>query len=75
MSNVHCSPFDTVEVHKDIKSRKSVGMHYGTFRGGLSGDYEDVRDPPKWWKQASEAAGLIWGEETTLIDIGDTIVV
>lgn len=75
MSNVHCSPFDTVEVHKDIKSRKSVGMHYGTFRGGLSGDYEDVRDPPKWWKQASEAAGLIWGEETTLIDIGETIVV
>lgn len=75
MSNVHCNPWDSVEVHKDIKSKKSVGMHYGTVRGGISQDYEDVRDPPKWWKQASEEAGLVWGEETSLIDIGETVVV
>lgn len=74
MSNVHCSPFDTVDLHKDIKSNKSVGMHYGTVRGGLSGSYEAVTDPPKWWKQASEEAGLAWGEETLLIDIGETIL-
>lgn len=75
MSSVHCNPWDTVEVHKDIKSKKSVGMHYGTVRGGISQDYEDVTLPAKWWKQASEEAGLKWGEETLLIDIGETIVV
>jgi N-acyl-phosphatidylethanolamine-hydrolysing phospholipase D len=75
MSSVHCNPWDAVEVHKDIKSRKSVGMHYGTVRGGISQEYEDVRKPPEWWRQASEETGLKWDEETLLIDIGETIVV
>ena len=75
MSNVHCNPWDSVEVHKDIQSKKSVGMHYGTVRGGISQEYEDVKDPPRWWKLASEESGLKWGYETMLIDIGETIVV
>ena len=74
MSNVHCNPWDTVEVHKDIRSRTSVGMHYGTVRGGISQEYEDTRDPARWWKQATEESGLKWGEETTLVDIGETFV-
>jgi len=31
MSPVHLNPEDAVNVHMDIRSRKSVGMHYGTF--------------------------------------------
>jgi N-acyl-phosphatidylethanolamine-hydrolysing phospholipase D len=75
MSPVHCNPWDSVQIHKDIKSKVSIGMHWGTVRGGLSQDYEDVRDPPCWWKQASEAAGLQWGLEAMLLDIGETFVV
>ena len=75
MSSVHCNPWDSVEIHKDIKSKVSIGMHWGTVRGGLSQEYEDVRDPPRWWKQASEAAGLKWGQEARLLDIGETFVV
>ena len=29
MSSVHCSPEDSLCVHRDIKSKRSIGMHYG----------------------------------------------
>jgi hypothetical protein len=74
MSGVHCDPYDSICVHRDIKSKKSIGMHWGTVRGGISQDYEDVRDPPKWWREAAEKAGLKWGEEVGLLDIGETLV-
>lgn len=74
MSPVHCDPFDSICIHKDVKSKKSIGMHWGTVRGGLSQEYEDVRDPPKWWREAAENAGLKWGEEIGLLDVGETLV-
>jgi N-acyl-phosphatidylethanolamine-hydrolysing phospholipase D len=37
MSNVHASPEDSICIHKDIRSKKSIGMHYGTIRAGISG--------------------------------------
>jgi N-acyl-phosphatidylethanolamine-hydrolysing phospholipase D len=49
-------------------------MHYGTVRGGISQYYEDVRTPPKNWKEAADAAGLKWGEEIGLVNIGETLV-
>ncbi|KAH0035520.1 Metallo-hydrolase/oxidoreductase, partial [Aureobasidium melanogenum] len=51
MSNVHCCPEDSLEIHKDIRSKKTIGMHYGTVRGGLSAQYEDVREPPRRWQE------------------------
>lgn len=33
MEPVHLSPDDAVKVHALLKSRQSVGMHYGTFHG------------------------------------------
>jgi len=75
MSSVHCSPEDTVEVHKAIRSKRSVGMHYGSVRGGLSQYYEDVLEPPQRWKESCELAGLKWGEEVELCDLGETVVV
>jgi N-acyl-phosphatidylethanolamine-hydrolysing phospholipase D len=42
MSPVHCNPDDSVSVHVDIKSKKSIGMHYCTF---ILTD-ENVLDPP-----------------------------
>lgn len=75
MSAVHCAPEDSVCIHKDVKSKKSIGMHYGTVRGGLSQYYEDVREPPKRWKDQCEKEGLKWGEEVGLCDIGETVLV
>jgi N-acyl-phosphatidylethanolamine-hydrolysing phospholipase D len=75
MSSVHCAPEDSICIHKDVKSKKSLGMHYGTIRGGLSAQYEDVRDPPKRWKECCDRAGLKWGEEIVLCDIGETVAV
>ncbi|KAF8954818.1 hypothetical protein BGZ46_002811 [Entomortierella lignicola] len=43
MSPIHCSPEDAVRLHEDIKSKRSVGMHWGTWV--LTN--EDVTEPPK----------------------------
>lgn len=75
MSPVHCSPEDSICIHKDIKSKKSIGMHWGTVRGGLSAHYEDVREPPRRWREAAEKEGLVWGEQAGLMDIGETLIV
>ena len=39
MQPVHCSPMEAVEIHADVKSRFSLGMHWKTFR--LSGEPMD----------------------------------
>ena len=75
MSTVHCAPEDSACIHKDIKSKKSIGMHWGTVRGGLSAQYEDVREPPRRWKESCEQAGLVWNQEVGICDIGETIVI
>lgn len=74
MSNVHANSWDSIRIHQDVRSKKSIGMHWGTVRGGLSQYYEDVRTPAKHWKMAAEEAGLKWGEEIALVDIGETLV-
>lgn len=75
MSAQHSSPEDSIAIHKDIRSKKSIGMHYGTFRGSLSAHYEPVTEPPQRWEKACEVEGLAWGEEIGLCDIGETVVV
>ncbi|KAF2091114.1 Metallo-hydrolase/oxidoreductase [Saccharata proteae CBS 121410] len=75
LSHVHASPEDAIEIHKDVRSRKSVGMHYGTVRGGLSMMYEDVREPPRRWREGAEREELRWGEEVRVCGIGETVVV
>ena len=32
MQPVHCSPWEAVEIHRDVASRLSIGMHWKTFR-------------------------------------------
>ena len=75
MSSVHCNPEDSVCIHQDIKSKKSIGIHWGTVRGGISGQYEDVREPPRRWREAVEKKGLVWDKDAGLLDIGETLVI
>lgn len=56
MGNVHVTPEQSFQIHLDVKSKHSIGMHYGTVRGGLSGAFEDVRDPPRRWRAIAEKA-------------------
>jgi N-acyl-phosphatidylethanolamine-hydrolysing phospholipase D len=32
MKYFHVNPDEAVQIHKDIKSRKSFGIHWGTFK-------------------------------------------
>ena len=75
LSPVHCTPEDAVCLHKDLRSRKSIGMHYGTVRGGISQYFEEVTEPPRRFKEACEREKKVWGQELGLIDIGETAVV
>lgn len=31
MKDVHCDPSESIQIHKDLKSLQSVGIHWGTF--------------------------------------------
>ncbi|ORY05717.1 beta-lactamase superfamily domain-domain-containing protein [Clohesyomyces aquaticus] len=75
LSGVHSSPEDSIAIHKNIRSKKSIGMHYGTFRGGLSQHFEPVTEPAARWRSAAAKEGLEWDKEVGLCDIGETVVV
>ena len=75
LSSVHCNPEDALCLHEDLKSKKSVGMHYGTVRGGISQYFEEVTEPPRRFQEACKKAGKVWGEELALMDIGATLIV
>lgn len=75
MSNVHASPEDSLEIHKAVRSKKSIGMHYGVIRGGLSSQYEPVTEPPKRWRECCEKEGRWQSGECGLCDVGETVQV
>ncbi|KAF2035744.1 Metallo-hydrolase/oxidoreductase [Setomelanomma holmii] len=75
LSGQHSSPEDSLAIHGDVRSKKSLAMHYGTFRGGFSQHYEPVTEPIERWRKGAEAEGLKWGEEVCSCDIGETVVV
>ncbi|KAM0793150.1 hypothetical protein ACM66B_000625 [Microbotryomycetes sp. NB124-2] len=68
MSRVHCSPEDAVELHQMTKSRKSVGMHWGTW---ILTD-EEFNEPPKRLKKAL-IDKQIDTQEFVTVDIGETL--
>jgi len=54
MCAVHMDPVEAVRAHQDLKSRQSVGIHFGTFR--LS--FEGIDEPEADLVQARLQAGL-----------------
>ncbi|EMC97149.1 hypothetical protein BAUCODRAFT_68318 [Baudoinia panamericana UAMH 10762] len=61
MGTVHATPEQSINIHKDVKSGLSIGMHYGTVRGGISAQYEPVTAPPRRWRVAAEKEDLWLG--------------
>jgi N-acyl-phosphatidylethanolamine-hydrolysing phospholipase D len=54
MKAQHINPEEAVKIHQDIKSKFSLGIHWGTFI--LTMEPED--DPPKVLKKELEKVGL-----------------
>lgn len=54
MSAVHVNPEDAVRIHRDVQSRRSIGMHWGTF---ILTD-EPVDEPPHRLARALVEQGM-----------------
>ena len=64
----HVDPHEAVQVHKDVRSVRSLGIHWGTFQLTDEGPGE----PVELLKTAREEAGLEEDEFVT-VKHGETI--
>ncbi len=54
MGPIHVTPVEAIQIHKDVRSKKSIAMHFGTFP--LASD--DQGEPVAWLEKARVEAGL-----------------
>ncbi|KAF8506197.1 beta-lactamase superfamily domain-containing protein [Hysterangium stoloniferum] len=69
-SSVHCDPHDSVCIFKDIKAKRGIAMHWGTWILTT----EEIMEPPTRLKEECAKEGL----EVGIFDVcgmGETIVV
>ncbi|KAJ2689714.1 Protein-lysine N-methyltransferase efm4 [Coemansia spiralis] len=66
-SSVHVNPEQAVRIHEDVGSRRSIGIHWGTFV--LTN--EAVDEPPLRLRREMEARGHL-AEEFSVVSIGET---
>ncbi|KAH9859177.1 N-acyl-phosphatidylethanolamine-hydrolyzing phospholipase D [Lenzites betulinus] len=69
-SNVHASPADSVEIFKDVRARRALAMHWGTWI--LTS--EPLMEPPELMRAAAAKAGLEEGA-FDICGLGETKVV
>ncbi|MFN8790327.1 MAG: MBL fold metallo-hydrolase [Bdellovibrionales bacterium] len=69
MREHHMNPAEAVQAHRDLKSKQSLGMHFGTFQ--LSD--EQYNQPPQDLEKAAQEAGLPAGSFRTL-NVGETFL-
>eukprot|EP00560_Eucampia_antarctica_P009169 CAMPEP_0197827720 /NCGR_PEP_ID=MMETSP1437-20131217/4449_1 /TAXON_ID=49252 ORGANISM="Eucampia antarctica, Strain CCMP1452" /NCGR_SAMPLE_ID=MMETSP1437 /ASSEMBLY_ACC=CAM_ASM_001096 /LENGTH=673 /DNA_ID=CAMNT_0043428693 /DNA_START=1 /DNA_END=2022 /DNA_ORIENTATION=+ len=72
LAQSHCSPDEAVLMHRDLRSKKSVGIHWGTF--DLAD--EDYTEPPKLLQHATNTPTTTKTDPTidfTTIAHGDSI--
>lgn len=61
-SKVHANPYDAVEIFKDTRCKRAMGIHWGTWV--LTS--EDVEEPPRVLKEALKKSGI---SETGVFDV------
>lgn len=66
MSPMHADPRDAVEIFRDTKCEKALGMHWGTWV--LT--EEDVLEPPVKLKEALKHHGIAETGVFDIVDIG-----
>ncbi|KIY68150.1 Metallo-hydrolase/oxidoreductase [Cylindrobasidium torrendii FP15055 ss-10] len=69
MSPMHCAPQDSVRVFQDVRVKKALGMHWGTWVLTV----EEVLEPPKKLKEECAKLGIA-EDRFTVCDIGETRV-
>lgn len=69
MEPVHCTPAEAVQIHREVRARRSIAMHYGCFP--LADDAYD--QPPRELRAALAAAGLS-EQDFALPTVGETRV-
>lgn len=68
MSSMHSDPHDAVNIFRDIKCKKALGMHWGTWV--LT--EEDVLEPPKKLREALKRRDIPETGEFDVCDIGES---
>ncbi|KFA75766.1 hypothetical protein S40288_07895 [Stachybotrys chartarum IBT 40288] len=63
-SSMHANPYDSVEIFKDTRCNRAMGIHWGTWCLTM----EDVLEPPKMLREALKRQGI---PETGVFDICD----
>ena len=67
LKDQHVNPAEAVQIHRDLRAKRSVGLHWGTFE--ISD--ESLDQPPKDLANAAREQGLP-GAEFTVMAIGET---
>lgn len=60
MGGVHLNPHDAVMAHKQLQSRTSVGIHFGTFRLADDGQFDPINDLTIALKQEQVSEQAFW---------------
>jgi N-acyl-phosphatidylethanolamine-hydrolysing phospholipase D len=68
MRPVHVDPEEAVRIHQDVGSRRSLAMHWGTFRLTL----EPLDEPPQRLAAALDAANIA-REQFVVLQHGQTL--
>ncbi|KAL8737905.1 MAG: hypothetical protein Q9181_001242 [Wetmoreana brouardii] len=68
MSPMHANPFDSVNIFKDTKCKRAMGIHWGTWV--LT--EEDVLEPPVLLKKALKNGGIAEEGVFDVCDIGES---
>lgn len=68
MSPIHCAPQDSVRLFKDIRAKRALGMHWGTWILTT----EDVTEPPSRLASECKKAGIEEGA-FSVCEIGETL--
>ncbi|EKM53668.1 uncharacterized protein PHACADRAFT_211339 [Phanerochaete carnosa HHB-10118-sp] len=66
-SNEHCSPVDSVRLFQDVRARKALGMHWGTWMLTT----EEIMAPPQLLAQECAALGIP-AEDFDVCGLGET---
>jgi L-ascorbate metabolism protein UlaG (beta-lactamase superfamily) len=66
----HCNPAEAVQIHRDLASRQSIAMHWGTFQ--LT---EEARDEPARALAAALHEAGIPGENFKVLEPGQSLAV
>ena len=67
-STYHTNPEEALEVAKNLKSKKVIGMHWGTFVLSL----EPIMEPPIRFKKNAERYGFK-KEDAIIFKIGEVV--